>query len=521
MYKRMISVMIAITLMFVTVTARLFYLSTGGVQAVGASQGRYTVTVTQARGTVYDCKLRRLTNTTSKTLAVLPPTSQAVAAVTEQLGDNASDALKRLKAGKPILCEVPSGFECEGVCTFTVDTGLASDQLASHLIGYLDGDGAGVTGIQKAYNELLSACEPLKVTYTVDAAGRPLAGVEPEISGTARSTDGVVLTVDSQIQKIVEQQGMSLGKGAVIVMESQTGKLRAAASFPNFSPASVADCLEDEDAPLVNRALCAYNVGSVFKLCVCTAALRQGIDISTVYDCAGYIDIGETRFHCNKLSGHGELNMTAGLAKSCNCYFINLGKAAGAAAVYDTCVRFGFNRAYSLADGVTAAAGTLPTQSTLAALPAALANLSFGQGDLMLTPLHIAVMVAAISNGGMLVTPSAVEGTTDGSSVVSQSTAAPRRILDSGVAAQLRQMMETVVSSGTGAAAKPETGTAGGKTATAETGWYIDGRAVTQAWFAGYWDKYTIVVVREDGTSGSADCAPVFKGICDAIAEQM
>ncbi len=511
--------MIAITLMLTTASVRLYSLMSDGAELVSTRQGSYTLTVARPRGTVYDCNMRRLTNTTLKTVAVLPPTADAVAAVSRYLGDNAEAVLNRLKSGKPILTEVPSDFECSGAYKFTIDAELASDQLACHLIGYVDGTGNGVTGIQYACNDLLNSASPLKVTYTVDASGRPLAGIEAEVSGQAHSDGGVILTIDSQIQRICEISGESLKKGAVVVMESDSGKLRALASFPAYSPNDVAASLNDESAPLVNRALAAYNVGSVFKLCVCTAALRNGVSTATSYDCTGFVNVGNTRFNCNKHNGHGVLDMTSGLAKSCNCYFINLARSVGAASLYDTCLRFGFNRAYTLGNGITAADGVLPKQSEVAAQPAALANLSFGQGDLMLTPLHIAVMTAAIANGGMLVTPSVIDGTTDGDNVTPADIALPRQILTKSDTEALRLMMEAVVSDGTGAAAKPEIGVAGGKTATAETGWYIDGRAVIQSWFAGFYGDYTVVVVKEDGTSGSADCAPVFKAICDAISE--
>ena len=518
MYKRMLAIMVSISLMLCVVSVRLYSLAKGGVQTAAVSQGKYTVTVAKPRGTVYDTKMRRLTNTTLKTVAVLPPTAEAVGAVTEYISDNA-DILERLKSGKPILAEVPSDFECRGVYKFAVPAELAADQLACHVIGYVDGEGKGVSGIQYAYNELLSSAAPLKVTYTVDAGGRPLAGVEATVSGSAENNNGVVLTIDSQIQRIAEISGASLGKGAVIVMQSSTGKIRALSSFPSYSPSNVGDVLDDTSAPLVNRALSAYNVGSVFKLCVLTAALRQNINPLTAYTCDGFVNIGDTRFNCNNHSGHGTLDMTSALAKSCNCYFIGLGKEVGASSLYDTCLRFGFNRAYLLADGMTASSGTLPSLSSITAQPAALANLSFGQGDLMLTPLHIAVMVAAIANGGMLVTPSLVEAVTEGDKITEFDTATPRRILSDANTVTLRTMMEAVISDGTGASAKPEKGTAGGKTATAETGWYVENRLVTQSWFAGYYGEYTIVVIKEDGRSGSTDCAPVFKSICDAISE--
>ncbi len=518
MQKRMLAIMIVITLMFSAVSVRLYYLATNGVKASSLSQGSYSVTVAAPRGTVYDTRMRRLTNTTLKTVAVLPPTAEAVAAVGQYLEDEAA-VLEKLKLGKPVTAEVPSDFECAGVYKFTVDAELAADQLACHLIGYVDGQGNGVSGIQLAYDELLKSANPLKVTYTVDASGRPLSGVDAVVTGSASNESGVVLTLDSQLQRIAEISGAKLGKGAVIIMESNTGKIRAMASFPSFSPSKVADVLEDESAPLVNRALSAYNVGSVFKLCVAAAALRQGIAAEKAFDCNGYVTVGSTRFNCNKHTGHGVLNMTEAMSKSCNCYFINLGRQVGASALYDTCLRFGFNRSYSLADGVSVSSSKLPSLSSLISQPAALANFSFGQGDLMLTPLHIAVMIATIKNGGSLVTPSLVEGLTDGEKITEIEAAKPRKIFTERDTEALRKMMETVVTDGTGTSAKPELGTAGGKTATAETGWYIGNKAVTQSWFAGYYYDYTVVVIKEDGVSGSTDCAPVFKEICDAIIE--
>ncbi len=517
MKRRMLAVIVVISLMLATVSVRLYTIANGIAYTSASSQGRYTLTVCKPRGTVYDCNMRRLTNTASKTVAAMPATAEAVAAVTRSLGVNAQAVLERLKYGKPVLCEVPIDFECAGAYEFSVAAELNDSPLACHIIGYTDSQGNGVTGIQYAYNSLLSCAQPLEVTYTVDASGRALSGVKAELSGNSINSNGVVLTVDSQIQRIAELYGAVLEKGAVIVMDSASGKIRALASFPSYSPDNVAQSLDAADAPLINRALTAYNVGSVFKLCVAAAALRQGISAQTEYECQGYTVIGETRFNCNKHQGHGVLDMTSALAKSCNCYFISLAKEVGASALYDTCIRLGFNRAYSLADGITAAVGALPSLSSIATQPAALANLSFGQGDLMLTPLHIAVMVAAIANGGSLVTPSIVEATADAQAVTPAKTANARRILSQADTASLRLMMQAVIAEGTGTAAKPNIATAGGKTATAETGWYIDGRAVTQSWFAGYCGDYTVVIIKEDGSSGSADCAPVFKSVCDAI----
>ncbi|MBQ2704114.1 MAG: penicillin-binding protein 2 [Clostridia bacterium] len=519
MKKRMLAIVLTVTVLLIISAYRVGSITLGLSKAVSTSSGSYTLTVATPRGTLYDCNMNKITNTASKRVAVLIPTTDTVADVTNQLGDGAKSILDRLKSGKPIVAEVPIDFICEDAKIFTVDRGVPDDCLAPHIVGYLDADGKGVTGIQRAYENLLGQAAPLKITYTVDATGRALSGVEPKIEGAPHSEKGVVLTLDSRIQRIVQSQGESLKKGAVIVMESATGKLRGVASFPDFSPDRVGQVLNSPDGALVNRALSLYNVGSVFKPCVALTALGMGISDNFAHSCIGYSLVGSNRFNCNALNGHGNLNMTDALAKSCNCYFIELGKKAGANALYNTCIRLGFNRAYSLCDGVGTSAGVLPSVKTLSAQPAALANFSFGQGDLMLSPLHIAVMTAAISNGGFLVTPSVIEGTTDGEKITPEEVGEPRRILDSNLCEQVAKMMVAVVENGTGKSAKTDFGEAGGKTATAETGWVVNGKTVTQSWFAGFCKGYTVVVLCEDGVSGSADCAPVFKRVCDMLAE--
>jgi len=517
MKKRMLAITLTVTIMLAVSAYRVGSLSFGLTKTASTNSGRYTLTVATPRGTVYDCNLNKITNTASKRMAVLIPTTDTVADVTLQIKEGADGILDRLKSGKPIVAEVPVDFICEDAKIFTVDTGLPDDCLAPHIIGYLNADGKGVTGVQRAFDELLGSAEPLKVTYTVDATGRALSGVEPEISGTPRQQEGIVLTLDSKIQRIAQSQ--NLKKGAVVIMESATGKLRGMASFPDFSPHNVGEVLGSADGALMNRALTLYNVGSVFKPCVALAALSVNISPGLTHQCKGFIQIGSNRFNCNALEGHGPLNMTNAMAHSCNCYFIELGGKAGASAIYNTCIRLGFNRAYSLFDGVGTSAGVLPTLKTLSSLPAALANFSFGQGGLMLSPLHIAVMTAAIANGGWLVTPSIIEGTTDGKDITFLKQAEPRRVIEKAVTDKVKEMMHEVVKSGTGASAQTDDGLAGGKTATAETGWVVEGKRVTQSWFAGFWQDYTVVVLCEDGVSGSADCAPVFKSICDMMAK--
>ena len=525
MKRRMVAVMVAITVMLAGVGGRLARLMIGSERtAQAAAQTGKTVTVARPRGGFYDRSGLPLTDGQTRTVAVLPPTVAAVAAVTEQLrGEAAAAALDKLKGNAPAVVEVPSDFTCADALLFTLPVRYAARQPAAHLLGYLDGGGHGVTGLEAAFDGLLSDQPPLTVTYTVDALGRPLSGLAAEVSGSPTASSGVLLTLDSRLQQLAERAADALETGALLVMESATGNLLAACSRPTYSPLDVEGTLAAPNAPLVDRTRSAYNVGSVFKLCVAAAALTAGVSPTRTATCTGATPVGERLFHCHRKSGHGTLTMAAALADSCNCYFIDLGLSLGGQAILDLCVRLGFNRAYALADGLSAPAGTLPSAATLASQPAALANFSFGQGELLLTPLHVAVMVAALANGGLLVTPNLVAGTLAGGVRQTRETAQPRRVLTEETAAALRDMMFGVVEAGTGRAARPESGRAGGKTATAETGWVVDGRAIQQAWFAGFWPedgRYTIVVLREDGSGGAADCAPVFKALVDAMAQE-
>lgn len=519
----MMAIMAAISVAFAVTMGNLGRIMLfGNVKASSANTGK-TITVTIPRGTVYDRKMVPLTNAAQRTLAVVPPTAEAVSAVSSQLDSaSAKAALERLKAGNPVLIEVPHNFKCEDAEIFSVAIRYSHDQLAAHVLGYLNGEGTGITGIEKAYDELLSACEPLEVTYTVDAVGRPLSGVEPQISGDAQSDNGIILTLDSRIQRIVESvAGEKIEKGAVVVMESSTGKLLASCSLPSYSPLDLTGALESDSA-LVDRTLATYNVGSVFKLCVAAAALKNDILTFKTANCTGNITIGENIFNCHLLTGHGRLDMTTALAQSCNCYFIELGRAVGANKIYDMCVRLGFNRAYQLAEGMSAMSGILPDLTKLNEQPAALANFSFGQGDLMLTPLHVATMVAAIANGGNHVTPSLVSGTISNGKVNLIKTPQTYRVMSEAQASALSQMMKEVMSTGTGKNSMPANSQGGGKTATAETGWVINSVAIKQSWFAGFYPdngKYTIVVLRENGRSGAVDCAPVYKEIVDMLSE--
>ena len=147
-----------------------------------------------------------------------------------------------------------------------------------------------------------------------------------------------------------------------------------------------------------------------------------------------------------------------------------------------------------------------------------------GEGSLMVTPVQVACMVSAVANGGMLPTARLVKGIYDGSKMVTEYPGAvPGRVISAQIAQQVSSFMIKTVDEGTGMPAKPTYGGAGGKTATAETGWIQNGKTINQAWFAGFYPaaspKYAIVAMCENGKAGGADAGPVFKYIADSLSQ--
>lgn len=350
------------------------------------------------------------------------------------------------------------------------------------------------------------------------------AGEEKTINDTSfLSRRGVVLTLDQEIQTIAEQAAKKhLKKGAVVVTEIPTCKIRAIVSLPDFNPNDVASVLEDEDAPLLNRALSAYSVGSVFKLVSAASALEYGIPPETRYTCTGGIQVSDGIFHCYNGESHGEEDMSRAIAQSCNTYFVHVMQQVPQAQFLLMAQNLGFGSSVEIAPGFSSAAGDLPTLDSLN-IPKALANFSFGQGDLTATPVQIAGMVNAIASGGEYTAPTIYEGFVNENLqyLDRAKTPATRRVMTEHTASLLRSFMEESVKEGTSEKFAPASGGAGAKTATAQTGKYEDGVEKVISWVAGYYPqeepRYVITVMGEDGTGGGATCGPVFKEIADAL----
>ena len=478
---------------------------------------------------IYDRNMKPLVNRELHTVLVVNPTADAVSVLEEQLtGDDFSEISENIKKGKPFLveCDAYNG-DCDDIIPVTVYERYAENDTATHIIGYLDSEGNGVSGIEKAFDGLLKEYSgSFSVRYNADASGRTLSGIEIEkINNNYASQGGIVLTVDSEIQRICENamKWNNLEKGAVVVLDAETSEILAIASSPVFDRDNLSGSLKNENSPFLNRALCAYSVGSVFKPVVAAAALENGLGTEIVFDCNGFSDVSGVQFNCHNRSGHGVKNMTEAMAVSCNSYFIKLGQAVQAEEILSVASALGFGKKTQLCDNIVADSGNLPGADSIDSLPA-LANISFGQGALLATPLQIAGVYCAFANGGYYREPHLFKHITDnnGKTVAYYKNEINNKVLTDSVCREIVNMLSETVENGSGKLAGPMIDSAAGKTATAETGMTRNGEKIVNTWFAGFYPadnpEYVIVVFKEDGNSASTDCAPVFRDIADAIS---
>ncbi|MCI9508908.1 MAG: hypothetical protein HFF10_04085 [Angelakisella sp.] len=484
-----------------------------------------------SRGTIYDRYGKPLVNRSYVTALAVSPTPEGMELLRENLPqEELPEALEVLRQGRPMVVRssrypwLPD-TQPQGAAVFRLPVRYSGEQLAVHLLGYVDESGHGVAGIEKGYDDLLREMGgSVYARYFVDANRSAVEDRAAEVVDQRTAPQGgVVLTLDRGIQEAAEAAMADIRKGAAVVMEVETGEVLAMVSRPAYDLTRLEEALSAPDSPFFNRALGAYNVGSTFKLCVAAAALEQGFSPYYSHQCQGYYQLGEQKYHCHYRYGHGELTMAEALEKSCNPYFINLGMQVGGEALCDMAYRMGFGSSAKLGEGVTAAAGVLPKGRDL--WGGDLANFSFGQGEFTATPVQIAQMISAIANGGRFVSPTVYRGTTlNGGDLELREEPAPgAQIIKPSTAAALQTMLIGVVERGSGTRARPDRGGAGGKTATAQTGIFQGEEEVLHGWFAGFYParepRYAVVIFAEGGGEGSEVPAQAFAALCDGIAD--
>lgn len=252
----------------------------------------------------------------------------------------------------------------------------------------------------------------------VNAFGREMGEDERERRDPTRGS-GVVLTLDAELQRIA-MQSFGGESGAVVVMDIYTGDILAMVSAPGFDPNLFVNGISttefarlngDEKKPLFNKAVSgAFAPGSTFKTMVGIAAKQAGVDDNWRVNCPGYFNYGGRAFHCHRREGHGSVNMHEALKLSCDVFFYNAALQAGPERIAAVARQFGLNQTFDVSlpnieDGVVPDPAWMQRVRHQPWTGGLTLNYGIGQGDLLVTPLQLAVQASRLANNGKAVTP--------------------------------------------------------------------------------------------------------------------
>ena len=455
------------------------------------------------------------------------------------------DISGQLLQGRPFVLRIRENINNGYMTSFrTYKRNEAANPPALHIIGYVNGDGAGITGIEEAYDEFFNktASAKIEAVYSSDALQQSFGGSPIRIIDYGYgSKTGIELTLDINLQKKAEEiADKYLNKGAIVVASTSTGEILASVSRPVYSLENIADYINSENGEFINRAFCPFTPGSVFKTIVAAAALEENKDYYfKEYGCAGIIDVSGKSFRCHKRAGHGNLTMCEAYAESCNIYFMNLALEIGYERIYEMAKKLGIGiNEKNLLDGLNIKTGNIPDK--INPPPAFVANTAIGQGELLITPLEAVRIFCCIANNGVMPELSIVKSFVFEDKISDVRNTSSKKALSDYTVECLLEMTQVCVEYGTGIMAAPEYGIAGGKTSSAESGQYIEeevfnsdtGETETQkvqivhSWFSGYYPAgnipetsvYAISVIAEGGVTENVRSAIIFKEICDYLA---
>ena len=368
-------------------------------------------------------------------------------------------------------------------------------KLASQIIGFCGSDNQGLNGIEAKYDEILKGKKG-SISKTTDAKGKNIGDTEEKYTDAIEG-NSIELTIDKNIEQIVEKyleeaciDNKCTDGGNIIIMNPQNGDILAMATYPNFNLnepfkinnselESVWDTLSAEEknnslqAMWRNKAIAdTYEPGSTFKLVTASASLEEKItdtDKSGEFCCSGGIEVAGVRIKCWRYyRPHGPESLREALMNSCNPVFIGLGQRMGVETYYSYLEKFGFLQKTGI--DIPGEAGSIFLAKEKVG-PVELATISFGQ-RFEVTPIQMATMLSTIANKGKYVKPRLVK-TIIKSDTEEREEIEPEyknQVISEETAEKVLNMMESVVSEGTGKNAKVEGYRIGGKTGTSEDG---------------------------------------------------
>jgi penicillin-binding protein 2 len=391
--------------------------------------------------------------------------------------------------------------------------------------GYRAGDLVGRAGLERSYETELRGNDGRKI-LVVNASGRRVGLFEDQPPIPPVPGHDLVLTLDVKLQRALEEAMREVEVGAAVALDPQTGGVLALVSRPSFDPNEFArgltsarwrEVVNDRNFPLLNRAVqSAYPPGSTFKVVTSLAGLGEGVlDPRTRFaPCGGGYWFGGRYYRCWRHSGHGSLSLREALAHSCDVYYYQAGMRLGVQRLHDWARRFHLGEKTGI-DLPHERKGLVPDvayyEKRKRRPGGAILNLAIGQGELLCTPLQLALIAAASAMRGAAPRPHLVRAVVDPVSGATRHITPPAARATNARAEDWESVveaMESVVAAGTGALSRVPGVRVAGKTGTAQNP-HGEDHALYIAFAPVEAPRIALAVVVENGGHGGSVAAPV------------
>ena len=493
-----ILILLILVLGFGAAVLRLTYLTTiqsSELQESAVDLQLADTTVSAKRGTIYDANGNVLAESASVWQVVMSPVNfkndkqrQAAAKGLSEIFDlEYNDVLddtkqqshyvvvkRRIESDErekvlELIDTLKKDYSCSGVIQLLDDYKryYPKNSLASSVIGFTGSDDQGLEGIEYEYDSYLSGT-PGRIITAQNARGTDMP-FRYEQNVESEDGNNVYLTIDETIQSICEkymQKGVEdnnvLNKGVCIAMDVNTGAILAMVTTDGYDlnnpyelsakdKKKIKSTPKKKQAEAESAALSAmwrnkavadtYMPGSVFKMCVASAALEENlVNEKTSFTCTGSISVEGETIHCSNISGHGTQNFVEVISNSCNPAFIQIGQMLGAGKFRQYYQGFGFSDKTGI-DLPGEAEDSFWKEGKMGGVDLAVA--SFGQ-NFSITPIQMITACAAVSNGGYVVQPHVVSKITDskGNVIKSVDKKVKRQVISDDTSKKMKEYLE-------------------------------------------------------------------------------
>ena len=523
--KRLVIVMVLACSLFLCLIFRIGYLQLikgEWLSTKAAEQQTREIPIEAKRGTIYDTNMKELAVSVTKYTVWCKPVEVKDAKKTSEqlskiLDEDYDDIYKKVNKKKMALVKVKRWID-DKTANKVTKAGLSGiwvaednqryypyGNFASYVLGHTSSDSSGVAGIELKYDGVLKGTAG-KLVVSTDAAGKEIPqGSEQYYEPT--TGNGLVLTIDEVIQHYCEKAAQkayeenNATKVTIIAMDPKTGDIKAMVKKPDYNPNTptkaiypyyekiLEECKDDDKKTMAaysnmwrNTAISdTYEPGSTFKLITSSAGLEEGVvKQNDKFTCNGSVTVEGRKIKCwRSYRPHGAETFKQGVQNSCNPVFVEVGRRLGVSKMYNYIDAFGLNKKTNI-DLPGEAGSILYKEKDVG--PVELATISFGQ-SISVTPIQLITSVCSIVNDGNRMQPRLVKSYTDNKGNITKGLdpVKVKQVISKETSAQMREIMESVVTDGGGKIAYLPGYRLGGKTGTAQkviNGTYAQGHYV-------------------------------------------